>query len=85
MGTTAGHDDDVKAMQKASGLPETGAIREDNGNIMSEGTLVLPQHYATFHHALVEITSISEWALGPKTTKPTPSGTNGAAAPPAGP
>ena len=79
LGTPAGHDDDVKAMQKASGLPETGAIREDNGNIMSDGTFVLPQHYATFHHALVTITSVPEWALGPKTAKP--GATGGAAAP----
>ena len=78
LGTPAGHDDDVKAMQKASGLPETGAIREDNGNIMSDGTFVLPQHYATFHHALVTITAVSEWALGPKTAKP---GATSAAAP----
>ena len=54
-------------------------------SIMAEGTLVLPQHYATFHHALVEITSISEWALGPKTAKPTPAGTNGAPPAPAAP
>ena len=84
LGTAAGHSDDVKAMQKASGLPETGAIREDNGNMMAEGTIVKPQHYATFHHALVTLTSISEWALGPKMAKPDPTSAGGTApAPPA--
>jgi hypothetical protein len=81
VGSAAAHDDDVKTMQKASGLPQTGAIHENNANIMSDGTVVLPQHYATFHHALVDITAIAEWALGPKTAKPAPGGAGSAATP----
>lgn len=57
-GDTAKHDDLVKEM----GLD--GAVHENNDGIMSLGSVVRPQHYATFHWALGELTGIS-WALGP--------------------
>lgn len=57
-GDTARHDDLVKEM----GLD--GAVHENNDGIMSLGSIVRPQHYATFYWALGELTGIS-WALGP--------------------
>lgn len=47
-----------------------GAIHENNGNIMSLGTAVQPQHYSTFREALRPLTGIGEWALGPKQARP---------------
>ncbi len=73
-GTRASHDPQTKAMQGASGLPQTGAVYENNDNIMSLGSVVQPQHYSTFHAALTTITSMPEWALGPKGPKPAPAG-----------
>lgn len=57
-GGAARHDELVKDM----GLE--GAVFENNDGIMSLGTVVRPQHYATFHWALEELTGI-DWALGP--------------------
>jgi hypothetical protein len=57
-GGAARHDELVKDM----GLE--GAVFENNDGIMSLGTVVRPQHYATFHWALENLTGI-DWALGP--------------------
>ncbi len=57
-GDTAKHDDLVQEM----GL--SGAVHENNDGIMSLGSVVRPQHYATFFWALGELTGI-DWALGP--------------------
>ncbi len=83
-GAAASHDGMTKDMTDASGAHLPGAIHENNDNIMSLGNTVQPQHYATFHAALVEITSISEWALGAATARPTaPAGTGTPAPAPA--
>ena len=94
-GTRADHDAQTKAMEAAGGQAQTGAVYENNDNIMSLGSVVQPQHYSTFHKALVTITAVNEWALGPKGAKPAPpaaagggvpdAGTPGGAPPPAGP
>lgn len=57
-GGAARHD----ALAKDMGLD--GAVFENNDGIMSLGSVVRPQHYATFFWALGELTGI-EWALGP--------------------
>ncbi len=76
-GTAASHDGLARNMTDASGTNLPGAIHENNDNIMSLGNVVQPQHYATFHAALVEITGVSEWALGPAGPRPTPGATTG--------
>jgi outer membrane protein OmpA-like peptidoglycan-associated protein len=62
-GTAAGHDTLVKAMTDESGANLPGAIRENTDSIMSLGNVVRPQHYATFHNALVQVTGVSEWSI----------------------
>jgi hypothetical protein len=57
-GGAAKHDELARDM----GLP--GAVFENSDGIMSLGSVVRPQHYATFFWALGELTSI-DWALGP--------------------
>lgn len=57
-GGAARHDQLVKDM----GLE--GAVFENNDGVMSLGTVVRPQHYATFHWALEELTGL-DFALGP--------------------
>ena len=78
-GTPASHDGMAAAMTDSSGVNLPGAICQNNGGIMSLGNAVRPQHYATFHDALVELTDINEWALGPRRPVPTrpPGGTGG--------
>ncbi|MCB9797170.1 MAG: OmpA family protein [Alphaproteobacteria bacterium] len=76
-GTPAAHDSQVQSMTDASGANLPGAIHENNGNIMSLGNAVRPQHYSTFHEALCTVTGVSEWALGAKQPKPTAPGTMG--------
>jgi outer membrane protein OmpA-like peptidoglycan-associated protein len=84
-GTPADHDGLTKNMTDASGTHLPGAVHENNDNIMSFGNTVQPQHYSTFHAALVEITSISEWALGAATARPSAPAGTGAPAPAATP
>jgi outer membrane protein OmpA-like peptidoglycan-associated protein len=62
-GTRAGHDQLVKNMTDESGANLPGAIREDSDSIMSVGNVVRPQHYSTFHNALVQVTGVSEWSI----------------------
>ena len=76
-GTAADHNGMTKDMTDAGGAHLPGAVHENNGNIMSLGNTVQPQHYSTFHAALVQLTSVSEWALGAATARPTaPAGTS---------
>jgi outer membrane protein OmpA-like peptidoglycan-associated protein len=79
MGDDATHDNLVKNMVDAGGQPLAGAVCEPTDSIMSVGNVVRPQHYATFHAALTQITKQSPWALGPKTGRSDP--LPGAAAP----
>jgi outer membrane protein OmpA-like peptidoglycan-associated protein len=69
MGDDATHDNLVKNMVDAGGHPLAGAVCEPTDSIMSVGNVVRPQHYATFHAALTQITKQSPWALGPATGK----------------
>lgn len=55
IGANADHD----AMAQAMGGGVQGAVGENTDSIMSVGNTVRPQHYATFHHALQEVTSES--------------------------
>ncbi|MGE0642600.1 MAG: DUF4157 domain-containing protein [Nitrospira sp.] len=80
-GTAASHDAMVKNMTDASGAHLPGAINQNNGGIMSLGNAVRPQHYATFHAALVELTDIQEWALGARRPRPTPPSGGGTTGP----
>ena len=66
VGQAADHDPEVRAMQNDAGARLPGAIGEVNDNIMSGGNTIRPQHYATFHNALVQLTTEPAWALGPK-------------------
>jgi outer membrane protein OmpA-like peptidoglycan-associated protein len=79
MGDDATHDNLVKNMVDAGGAPLAGAVCEPTDSIMSVGNVVRPQHYATFHAALTQITKQSPWALGPATGRNDP--LPGAAAP----
>jgi outer membrane protein OmpA-like peptidoglycan-associated protein len=72
MGDDATHDTLVKQMQDAGGTPLAGAVCEPTDSIMSVGDVVRPQHYATFHASLTEITAQSPWALGPPTGRNDP-------------
>jgi outer membrane protein OmpA-like peptidoglycan-associated protein len=73
MGDTATHDTLVKNMIDAGGQPLKGAVCEPTDSIMSVGDVVRPQHYATFHAALTEITQPQgPWALGPPTGRNDP-------------
>jgi outer membrane protein OmpA-like peptidoglycan-associated protein len=64
VGDPVDHDAMAKAMTDANGAHLPGAIKEHNGGIMSLGTEVRPQHYATFHYALTTVTVQSPWSLG---------------------
>ena len=57
MGDDATHDNLVKHMVDAGGTRSAGAVCEPTDSIMSVGDVVTPQHYATFHAALTQITS----------------------------
>ena len=73
MGDDATHDTLVKQMVDAGGTPLAGAVCEPTDSIMSVGDVVRPQHYATFHASLTEITAPqSPWALGPPTGRNDP-------------
>jgi hypothetical protein len=51
------------AMAQAMGGGVQGAVGENTDSIMSVGNTVRPQHYATFHHALEEVTG-EDWEYG---------------------
>jgi OmpA family protein len=40
------------------------AVSENNDNIMSVGNVIRPQHYATFHEALTNVTAPQGWHYG---------------------
>lgn len=61
IGSSVAHSDiDADALADA---PIDGAVAENNDNIMSLGNTVRPQHYATFHAALEQVTGKS-WRYG---------------------
>jgi outer membrane protein OmpA-like peptidoglycan-associated protein len=57
VGTTTGHN----ALAGSMGLG--GSVHENNDNIMSLGSTIRPQHYATFMEALHNVTSINDWKV----------------------
>jgi outer membrane protein OmpA-like peptidoglycan-associated protein len=59
VGTTTGHN----ALATSMGLG--GSVHENNDNIMSLGSTVRPQHYATFMSALHTVTGINDWRVKP--------------------
>lgn len=59
IGDPADHD----ALASAMGGGVQGAVGENTDSIMSVGNTVRPQHYATFHKALLEVTGES-WEYG---------------------
>jgi hypothetical protein len=50
------------AAAMGNGVPP--AVSENNDNIMSVGNVVRPQHYATFHEALTNVTVPQAWHYG---------------------
>jgi outer membrane protein OmpA-like peptidoglycan-associated protein len=58
VGSVVGHDDMAKA------IGTSGAIAENNDNIMSLGNAIKPEHYATFGWSLGQVTGVSEWKVG---------------------
>ena len=58
VGDATTHDQLARDMGMSS-----GAVFENNDNIMSLGSTVRPQHYATFMQALRAVTSINDWKL----------------------
>jgi hypothetical protein len=68
IGSSVAHSDiDADALADA---PIDGAVSENNDNIMSLGNTVRPQHYATFHAALVQVTG-KDWRYGGEGDAPT--------------
>jgi outer membrane protein OmpA-like peptidoglycan-associated protein len=59
LGNPAGHN----ALAQAMGGGVTGAVGENTDSIMSVGNTVRPQHYATFHKAIEQVTDES-WEYG---------------------
>jgi outer membrane protein OmpA-like peptidoglycan-associated protein len=57
VGGATGHD------QLARDMGLGGAVYENNDNIMSLGSTVRPQHYATFMQALREVSGINDWQI----------------------
>jgi outer membrane protein OmpA-like peptidoglycan-associated protein len=51
------------ALAQAMGGGVTGAVAENTDSIMSVGNTVRPQHYATFHKALEQVTG-EDWEYG---------------------
>ena len=64
IGDDAAHHSLVTNMTDASGNQLPGAAVEHTGGVMSYGSDVRPQHYATFHNALETITGKQPWSLG---------------------
>jgi outer membrane protein OmpA-like peptidoglycan-associated protein len=59
VGTTTGHN------QLAADMGLGGSVHENNDNIMSLGSTIRPQHYATFMQALHSVTGINDWRVKP--------------------
>jgi outer membrane protein OmpA-like peptidoglycan-associated protein len=59
VGTTTGHN----TLATKMGLG--GSVHENNDNIMSLGSTIRPQHYATFMEALHNITGVPDWRVKP--------------------
>jgi hypothetical protein len=59
---TRADDNDAAAKMGGPNAP-SGALVENNDNIMSEGSVVRPQHYSAFLDALRKVTGLSEWRL----------------------
>jgi hypothetical protein len=59
VGTTASHN------QLAKDMGLGGSVHENNDNIMSLGSTILPQHYATFMLALHTVTGVNDWRVKP--------------------
>jgi len=59
VGTTTGHN------QLATDMGLGGSVHENNDNIMSLGSTIRPQHYATFMSALHSVTGINDWRVKP--------------------
>jgi outer membrane protein OmpA-like peptidoglycan-associated protein len=57
VGQATGHN------QLAQDMGVGGSVYENNDNIMSLGSTIRPQHYATFMEALRTVTSINEWRM----------------------
>ena len=57
VGTTTGHN----ALAASMGLG--GSVHENNDNIMSLGSTIRPQQYATFMEALHNITGVTDWRV----------------------
>jgi outer membrane protein OmpA-like peptidoglycan-associated protein len=57
VGTKTGHD----ALATKMGLG--GSVNENNDNIMSLGSTIRPQHYATFMEALHTVTGVNDWRV----------------------
>jgi outer membrane protein OmpA-like peptidoglycan-associated protein len=57
VGSTTGHD----ALGKSMGVG--GSVHENNDNIMSLGSTVRPQHYATFMEALHTVSGVNDWKV----------------------
>ena len=57
VGTTTGHD------KLAGEMGLGGSVHENNDNIMSLGSTVRPQHYATFMLALHNVTGVNDWKV----------------------
>ena len=62
-GTEAKHHEMTTSMTDESGASLPGAIHENTDSIMSMGNVVRPQHYSTFHNALVQATGVTEWSI----------------------
>jgi len=59
VGTTTGHN------QLGTEMGLGGSVHENNDNIMSLGSTIRPQHYATFMSALHTVTGINDWRVKP--------------------
>ncbi len=59
VGVKTGHD----ALATSMGLG--GSVNENNDNIMSLGSTIRPQHYATFMEALHNVTGVNDWRVKP--------------------
>lgn len=67
IGDDAEHHGLARNMTDSAGRNLPGAAVEHTGGIMSFGTEVRPQHYATFHDALERVTNQRPWSLGNRT------------------
>jgi outer membrane protein OmpA-like peptidoglycan-associated protein len=61
VGEEAEHSD----LAEQYGLVDAPIVRTHTDNIMSNGEVIAPQHYATFLDCLVQMTGVSEWSTSP--------------------